>query len=1006
MKTLFKVLGWLVVVVVLLAIGLVVALTIFVDPNDFREEIAGAVKKQTGRDLNIEGDLKLTYYPWLGLSTGKVVLANREGFGDTPMLQIDGAKVRAKLLPLLKKQIEVDTVVLESPKIDLQVNAQGELNWGDLVPKDGADKQQSNAEDAGAGVGALALNGVEITNGDVSWRDASTGQDYQVTGLTLKTGDILKGKPTGFETVLTVSGDGIPNTVTIALNTTVTADLDNKKLILDDMDFSAKGEGVDASLQTPKLSVDAGKGVVNLTSGALAGTYQAMKADLSLGSVNFDMNAQQLAASDIVVNASGSLEGQVGPMVSAIKLGKLDFNIAEQKAVIAQLSGTFDGTVEGVGGPFKASIDSSAVDAALKDQSVAANDLKVTFDGALEGVGGPMNVSLDSGPVQANISKQSGTLSDVKLSFDGTLEAVEGPLKADMTVAGLQADMTSEQFEINDANVDADLDGKAATVTFPSATANLDAQTASVPEIIVAHADALVKASVLGEQIIDAPAFSGQVSAQPFNLRKLMSEFDIAVDTLSPDALAKVGLDTQFQTTKDSVNLSGLSAAVDESNIKGSVAVNGFAAPAYGFDLSIDQVDLDKLLVKSDKSTQKESGDNAQTQTAGESSAAEESTGAVAAPAAAATQIPVETLRGLNAEGKMKIGALRYSGIDMNNVEVGLNAKDGLVQVSPLNANLYSGSISGSTVVDATGVTPAIKVNNQFNGIDVGALLQDAKISDKLEGIGNFNIDLSAQGATDKAMMASNNGTMGFEFRDGALKGFDIQKMVLDARSVLDKLTGDEADVDANLADETKFTELSGVINFNNGIASNNDLSLKAPVFRVGGDGSANIVDQTVNYLLSVTVVRTAEGQAGKDLSELEGVTIPISVKGALADPKFSVDMKELVKSRVDKQLAAEKEKLKEELELKEAAAKAKLEAEEAEAKAKLESKLEQEKAKLKEKLGLESLGSGDDSASEVNGVSKSAGEDDGVIEGETKKERKKRLRKERKKKLLESLGG
>lgn len=1001
MKALFKIIGWLVVGVVLLAIGLVVALTIFVDPNDFREEIASAVKKQTGRDLSIEGDLELTYYPWLGLSTGKVVLANREGFGDTPMLQIDGAKVRAKLLPLLKKQIEVDTVVLETPKIDLQVNAEGEPNWGDLIPKgEGEAADPSAPKDAGAGIGALALNGVEITNGDVSWRDASSGQNYQVTGLTLKTGDILKGNPVGFETALTVSGDGIPNTVAIVLNTTVTADLNNQNFILDDMDFSAKGEGIDASLKTPNLSVDASKGLVNLTSGALAGTYQAMKADLSLASVNFDMNAQQLAAADVTVNASGSLEGQVGPMTSAVKLGKLDFNLAEQKAVVAQLSGTFDGTVEGVGGPFKASIDSSAVDAALKDNSVAANDLNVTFDGALEGIGGPMNVSLDSGPVQANIANQAGTLSDVKLSFDGTLEAVEGPLKADMAIGELQANMTSKQFDVNNANIDADLDGKAATLSFPSATANLDAQTVSVPEITVTHADATVNASVQGEQVVDAPAFSGQVSAQPFNLRKLMNEFEIAVDALSPDALAKVGLDTQFAATKDSVNLSGLSALVDDSTIKGSLSMNGFKAPAYGFDLSIDQLDLDKLLVKSEKVDQKEKTSDTQPQSSGETNTAE-STGTVATPAAAATQIPVETLRGLNADGKIKIGALRYSGTDMSNVEVGLNAKDGLIQVAPLNANLYSGSISGNTVVDATGDTPAIKVNNQFNGIDIGALLQDANISDKLEGTGSFNIDLSAQGATDKAMMVSNKGAIGFEFRDGALKGFDLQKMVLDARSLLDKLTESESDAEARPDDETKFTELKGVINLDNGVASNKDLSLKAPIFRVGGDGSANIVDQTVNYLLSVTVVSTAEGQSGKDLTELEGVTIPISVKGALADPKFRVDMKELLTSRVDKQLAAEKEKLKEELELKEAAAKAKLEAEEAAAKEKLEAakaeqkaRLEEEKSKLEEKL------------EEKLGLEPSDTEGDGEIEGETKKERKKRLRKERKKKLLESLGG
>ncbi len=947
MKTFFKMVSWLVVCVVLLAIGLVIAVTIFVDPNDFREEIAQAVKKQTGRDLNIEGDLELTYYPWLGLSTGKVALANREGFGDTPMLQVDGAKVRAKLLPLLKKQIKIDTVVLESPKIDLQINSDGEPNWGDLVPvSDDKAAEPTGPEDVGAGVGALAVNGVEITNGDVRWQDQSAGQNYQISGLTLKTGDVLKGEPVELETALNISGDGIPGAVAIALNSTTTADLDNQKFIFDDLDFSAKGEGIDASVQTPSLSVDAKGGLVDLSSGAIVATYRAIKADLSLGSMNFDMNTQQLAAVDIAANVAGTVDGVTGPMISALSLGKLDFNVAGQTAAIEQLSGSFDGAVENVGGPFKVTIASSAVDADLTSQAVVANDLNVTFDGVLDAIEGPLKSKLDAGEFKANIS--------------------------------------SKQFDCRSISIDADLDGKFATVALPSATADVNDQTVSIPELTLTHADATVQAAVQGKQIIDAPAFSGRVSAQPFNLRQLMDTFDIKFEALSLDALASVGLDTQFAATTNSVNLSDLSAVVDASKINGSVAVNGFAAPAYEFDLSIDRLDLDKLLAKSEKKVAAEPDTGTTPQTSGENEATGPA-GGVTAQEAAATEIPVETLRELKANGSLNVGALRYSGVDMVDVKIGLNAQDGLIQVAPLTANLYSGTLDGKIVVDTTGQTPAITVSNQFTAIDVGTLLQVADISDKLEGKGTFNIDLSAQGATDKALKASNSGSIGFEFRDGAVKGFDLRKMILEARSFLDKLKDEESEVEGDPNDETGFTELKGVINLQNGVASNKDLSLKAPLFRVGGDGSANIIDQTVDYLLSVTVANTAEGQGGEELEELDGVTVPITVRGSLADPKFRVDLKELVKSRIDKQLAVEKEKLKLQLEAEEAAAKAKLEAEEAEAKAKLEAKLEAEKAELKKKLDLEAL------------------ESEG--EGEEEKDNKEKLKDKLKKKLLEKLG-
>ncbi|MCK4894600.1 MAG: AsmA family protein, partial [Calditrichia bacterium] len=81
MKKLFKLLGFLISAVFVLLIMLVVALTIFIDPNDYKDEIAVLVKEQTGRTLSIEGDLELSFFPWIGVEIGKVQLANAPGFG-------------------------------------------------------------------------------------------------------------------------------------------------------------------------------------------------------------------------------------------------------------------------------------------------------------------------------------------------------------------------------------------------------------------------------------------------------------------------------------------------------------------------------------------------------------------------------------------------------------------------------------------------------------------------------------------------------------------------------------------------------------------------------------------------------------------------------------------------------------------------------------------------------------------------------------------------------------
>ena len=55
-----------------------------IDPNNYKPEIVAAVKEKTGKELNLIGELKLSVFPWLGISTGKMTLSNSRCFQITP----------------------------------------------------------------------------------------------------------------------------------------------------------------------------------------------------------------------------------------------------------------------------------------------------------------------------------------------------------------------------------------------------------------------------------------------------------------------------------------------------------------------------------------------------------------------------------------------------------------------------------------------------------------------------------------------------------------------------------------------------------------------------------------------------------------------------------------------------------------------------------------------------------------------------------------------------------
>jgi AsmA protein len=193
-----KIILGLVAIVAVLIVVLAIVLPFIIDPNDFKNQIATAVQENTGRTLSIDGDISLSVFPWLGLEIGPTRLSNAQGFGEQPMASMQKVQVRVKLLPLLHKQLEMDTIKLSGLRLDLGKDASGRSNWDDLLGESG-EKTKTGAghpgEEAGSPLAGLAIGGVEVTDARVLWDDRSTGSRYELNELSFTTGAIDPGKP-------------------------------------------------------------------------------------------------------------------------------------------------------------------------------------------------------------------------------------------------------------------------------------------------------------------------------------------------------------------------------------------------------------------------------------------------------------------------------------------------------------------------------------------------------------------------------------------------------------------------------------------------------------------------------------------------------------------------------------------------------------------------------------------------------------------------------------------
>ena len=116
-----------VLVVLVVAGGAVVALSF--DPDSLKPRIVAAVKQATGRDLTLNGRIRLGLSLRPTLVVQDVAFANPPGFSRPQMATLERLDLKLALMPLLSHRVEIDRLVLVKPDILLETDAQGRPNW-------------------------------------------------------------------------------------------------------------------------------------------------------------------------------------------------------------------------------------------------------------------------------------------------------------------------------------------------------------------------------------------------------------------------------------------------------------------------------------------------------------------------------------------------------------------------------------------------------------------------------------------------------------------------------------------------------------------------------------------------------------------------------------------------------------------------------------------------------------------------------------------------------------
>ena len=525
----------------------------------------------------------------------------------------------------------------------------------------------------------------------------------------------------------------------------------------------------------------------------------------------------------------------------------------------------------------------------------------------------------------------------VSLEMDTRLINVQPKLQADikLSVDKIHWNLDEQHFKLEPLQLAVQaqgdmLPGNKADVDFSSPLdLDLQQQTLSVSAIALKTLGIQMQGQFNASQITSEPAFEGNIRIASLSPKQLFKTLGIEVpQTADPKVLEKASVELGLAGNTQQATIKPLKLSLDDTNVNGLLGVSNFADPAINFRLDVDAIDVDRYLPPP---------------------AEKPASQPTAAPAPKTTTdageepLPLESLRALNVKGQLNIGALTTSKIVTNDLVVSIDAKKGLLRLKPVSGKVSGGRFDSDIMLDATSDQLKVTVKEKVADVLVAPILKAVIGNDPVSGAVKLNADIKTQGLTTKQLMAALQGTVDFEFANGALKGFNLAEYARQGKA----LVKGQSYTPSHELKQTDFTELTGKAVIKNGVVDNTELKGKSPIFRIDGHGEVDLIKEHIDYLLTSYVVGTSKGQGGADLGDLKGLPIPVRIKGSYTQLEYDFDevaFRKAVADQFKDQLKAKEQELKQELE-------AKKQAEIEKQKQKLKEELKQEEDKLKKKL-------------------------------------------------------
>jgi uncharacterized protein involved in outer membrane biogenesis len=535
-----------------------VAAPYLVDVESYKPSLIQAVKEATGRELVIDGPMKLSVFPVPRISAQQVHFANAPGATGAQMIDVRWIGASPSWLALLQGRVEVGTVTLYQPTIVLETDANGVPNW-QFKPGAGAAQPQG----APAVGFHLAVGELRIVQGTISYTNPQTGQTLKAEQVAATASVGSLNGPFSISGSATVNG--VPLSLDFDLSEPKTAGHDTRfslTVLSGKLDFKGSVSDVSANAEV--------KGHLTVSTGALTDFIAAVvrasgqatpKFDSSVvGNFTFDGDIEYTPTRFAVSDFKMSMGGETATGTLALEAGKapsLKGHVALAKIDIEKWLALL-----AVPGAFQPSTPPTPVPAATS----AAQPTK------------PAPAAKPPAPAKSNSLSPFPTEMDVSLSL-----AIAEALYRNGTVRDLAVALEIHKGVITVPQLKAVLPGDMvlqANAAAPAAPAAPPAKPATPP----------------ATQAAGAVQATGDFSLAGPKLRDTLAWLGIDTSGVPAGKLQKLDLKGKLASTAGGLQIAGLTVDLDGQQATGSGGV-AFSLPLTATTtLQLDRFDLDAYL--------------------------------------------------------------------------------------------------------------------------------------------------------------------------------------------------------------------------------------------------------------------------------------------------------------------------------------------------------------------------------------------------------------------------